>query len=340
MRVPTYLSPTSIAKWETSVEEFYLYYLTDNRPPREPQTQPMSIGSAFDAFVKSYLHEKLFGQTHKDSNRFGRKALFEAQVEPQHRSWAWTNGAYVFEMYKKSGALLDLLTDLNAAQESPRFEFEVTGVVNGYREGVSRSFGVAGPGTDGSEPSGRLTLLGKPDVAYVNKAGRHVILDWKVNGYCSRYSVSPMQGYVRVRGSDGRTQGHHARCSPFELDGITINIAAKLEDFNKDWARQLAIYAWLMEEPIGGDFVIAVDQLVCKPSGPTRVAEHRCRIGIDFQQRMFDKALEIWEIVHSDHIFRNLTLEESKGRCALLDRQAELLYGTDADQTFTEMTKR
>jgi hypothetical protein len=329
------LSPTAIAKWEQSVEDYYLYYLADHQPPREPQTQAMAIGSAFDAYVKSYLHDKLFGQGHRDSNRFGLKALFEAMVEPQHRNWAWINGAYVFGMYQQSGALLDLLSDLQGAQTDPRFEFEVTGTIDGYREGTSRSFLTKG-----------LILLGKPDCAYINKSGRHVVLDWKVNGYCSKWPVSPMQGYIRVRGADGRSTGHHQKCSPFELDGITVNIAGKLEDFNKDWARQLSIYAWLLGELIGSDFIIAVDQIVCRPEGDAvpsiRIAEHRMQIGKDFQWKVFDRAVEIWEIVTSSprHIFRNLTLEESKGRCQLLEKQAELLYGDVDDQTFVEMTRR
>jgi hypothetical protein len=329
-----YLSPSAITKWlKEGPEAYYLHYLTPNRPPREPQTQPMSIGSAFDAYCKSYLHDKLFGKGHTDSNRFDLTAIFEAQVEEQHRDWALENGKYVFDVYKSSGALADLLNDLLGAKNSPRFEFEVRGQVNGYREGVQLT-------------TNQVTLLGKPDAAYVNRHGIHVVLDWKVNGYCSKYPTSPLKGYVRLRGSDGRNTGCHKDCSPYELGGMTINIAGFLEHFNEDWARQLSIYAWLCEEAVGSDYIVAIDQMSCKPcpgAKPTiRVAEHRLRVSPDFQWECFRQACEIWSIVTSDHIFRNLTLEESQARCELLDKQAETLYGdnTGEGQHFLEMTRR
>lgn len=332
-----YLSPTAIQKWEREgVEAFYLHYLTHHRPPREPQTRPMSVGSAFDAYCKSFLHDKLFGKNHDNSNKFDFQAIFEAQVEPQNRDWALTAGKYVFELYKSSGALSDLLNDLLAAKTDPRFEFEVRGQVNGYREGVDR------------EMNG-VTLLGKPDAAYVNRDGNHVVLDWKVNGYCSKYPTSPMKGYVRLRGSDGRNQGCHKECSPFELGGMTINIGGFLEHFNEDWARQLGIYAWLCDEPVGGDFIVAIDQMSCKPcpSGTglpsIRVAEHRLRIHGDFQWKVFRRACDIWSVIKSQHIFRDMTLEESQARCELLDKQAEVLYGNLEDpeaRHFLEMTSR
>jgi len=336
MREIEYLSPSAIAKWEEGEEAFYLHYLTNNRPPREPQTRPMSVGSAFDAYVKSYLHDKLFGKNHADSSRFDFDAIFQAQVEAQNRDWALIHGGYTFKLYKESGALTDLLMDLQTAQTSPRFEFEVRGLVNseGHTEPKAR------------EING-VTLLGKPDAAYVNKSGAHVILDWKVNGYCSKWPTSPAKGYVRLRGANGQSWGCHKDCSPFELGGMTININGFLEHYKEDWSRQLAIYAWLCGEPVGGDFIVAVDQMSCKPSSipeyPTiRVAEHRMRISKEYQWKVFQRCCEIWEIVHSGHIFRQLTLEESQARCALLDQQAEVMYGghSEEDAHWIEMTGR
>ena len=50
------------AMFEKDHDEFYLKYLSENRPGRLPQTLPMSVGSAFDARVKSSLHEAIFGK--------------------------------------------------------------------------------------------------------------------------------------------------------------------------------------------------------------------------------------------------------------------------------------
>lgn len=334
MRKPEYLSPSGMQRWNDGVEAFYLRYLTDFRPPDEPQTKPMAVGSAFDAYCKSFLHEKLFGKNHSDSNQFDFASIFEAQVEKHNRDWVLKEGAYCFAVYKECGALMDLLGELQKAQNSPRFEFEVRGQVNGFRDGVY-------------ETMNGVTLLGKPDAYYVNSYGTHVVLDWKVNGYCSNSPTSPMQGYVRCRDMFGKNSGMHKNCSPFELGTMTINIGGYLEHFKKDWARQLSIYAWLLGQPVGSDYVVAIDQLSCKPSYPgqrpsIRVAEHRLRVSKSFQWEIFQLACEIWEIIHSGWVFRQMSREDSIERCALLDQQAEVLYGghTEEDAIFLEMTRR
>lgn len=329
MKKVQYLSPTSIATWEKDQEEFYLQYLSDNRPPKIPQTAPMSIGSAFDAYTKSYLHERLYGAGNNPKYAF--EALFEAQVEPANRDWARDHGKYVFEEYKSSGALADLFTELRSAQGDVRMEFEIRGAVSGYREGSSRTIG-------------SVMLLGKPDVAFVNKAGAYVVLDWKVNGYLSKNPPSPLQGYLRLRSGGRTSHGMHKKCQPMTIDGMMVNCGGTLEEYSRDWARQLAIYSWLLGQPVPSDFIVAIDQLVCdartgdRPS--IRVAEHRCRIGKEFQSRTFHQAVEIWEIIHSDHIFRDMTLEESADRCKVLDGVSDALKGESSeDKWFAEVCR-
>ncbi len=316
MRIPEYLSPTSISVFRKNTQDFYLRYLSTNRPTREPQTQPMSIGSAFDAYVKNYMHETLFGKG--NDPRFDLTTLFEAQVEKHHRDWAWENGKHVFERYRDCGALADLMIELNGAVGTPRFEIEVRGVVNGFRQGVTRS--VSG-----------VVFLGKPDVSFNNKEGNNVTLDFKVNGYCSKSGISPMPGYLRIRGSD--YSGPHKNCMPVMYKGMIINRDERLECLNEDWAAQLAIYGWLCGNEVGSDFIAAIDQIACRPSGmkypSIRVAEHRLRIGEQFQWNIFAEAQLIWDIIHSDHIFRDLSLEESKARCDILDRQAAQMDDSD-----------
>ena len=173
MRKPKYLSPTAIDKFDEDPEEFYLQYLADNRPPKFPQTQPMSVGSAFDAFIKSYYHEHLFGRS--NDPRFSREAIFETQVEPHNRDWAWHAGEYAFQAYRTSGAAVDLLIELQNAHDTPRFEFKLEG--NFFN----------------------VPLLGKPDVYFINSEKQPIVLDWKVNGFCAKYNKSPAKGYTRVR---------------------------------------------------------------------------------------------------------------------------------------------
>lgn len=316
--------------WDKNKDEFYYRYLADNRPPRFPQTQPMAIGSAFDAYVKSYLHERLFG---KDNDpKFQLSAIFEAQVDEQHRDWALSNGKYVFEQYKQAGCLGDLMGELLKASSDPRFEFEVKGAVNGYREGVETD--IAG-----------VVLLGKPDVHYVNHAGVTVILDFKVNGYCSKSGASPLSGYIRMRSAGNTAHKQHKDCTPMNHLGMLINVAKYLEDQEKSWAQQLAIYGWLTGCPVGSEFLVAIDQVACAPTvgglPAIRFAEHRTRVGSNFQFGIFNKAAEIWETVHSDHIFRDKTKKASADHCASLDRRSSELggEGTPENVWFAEMSR-
>jgi len=289
----------------------------------------MSVGSAFDAYAKSYLHEKLFGKNHSNSNQFDLDAILVAQVEPHNLDFARVAGKDCFDQYCSSGAMLDLLLELQQASSDPRFEFEVCGPVSGVMtEG------------NGYPP---LTLLGKPDLYYVSKAGVKVVVDWKVNGYCSKYVKSPSKGYVRLRSAGKTSHGYHKNASLYEYHGMTINIAGYFEHTDVDWSRQLATYAWLLGEDVGGDFIVGVDQLCCSPANPgvkIRVAEHRMRVSSEFQNATFNQYVDLWDIVHSGYIFRGMTRLESDGRCALLEEQAEHLYGSQADPMFTEFTRR
>ncbi len=283
----------------------------------------MSIGSAFDAYVKNFLHSRLFGENFDP--RFKLETIFEAQVEAHNRTTAWIDGAHAFECYRRSGALADLLLDLEGSVGTPRFEFDVKGVINGYREGVTKN--VEG-----------MILMGKPDCSYINKYGTSVILDFKVNGFYSDYPVSPKPGYLRLRsGSENIVTklGPHKDCMPMSHNGTLINVATYLERVDITWGRQLCFYAWLCGCEIGSDFIVGIDQVVCKPSGQKypqiRIAEHRLRSHSDFQWAEFANAQAIWEAVHSDHIFRDLSYEDSKNLCATLDNSNQDLNKPEDD---------
>lgn len=334
MRVPEYLSPTSIQLFYKDVNDFYIRYLCDTKSARDPQTLPMSVGSAFDAYIKAYLYEALNGPGHNPKYTFD--ALFTSQVEPQNRDWALINGKYVFDCYKNSGAASDLLLNLQSAIGSPRFEFEVKGIVNGHTEAIQRTYG-------------DMILLGKPDAFYINKHGFSVILDFKVNGFCSKSNTSPKKGYVRLRHGSGtnRMESQHKDCHLMSYNGEMINGAIYLEDIEDTWSRQLATYAWLLGEPVGSEFVVAIDQIVAKPSHPfpeLRIAEHRLRVSSDFQKKIFNEASYVWNTIKSGHIFQDMSREASDARCLALDSRAGLINQTSGstdsvDMMFAEMAK-
>lgn len=323
MRRPKYMSPTSLKTFESDSVTYYLRYLADDRPDRDPQTEPMAVGSAFDAYVKSYLVEKLFG---KAEGKYELQTLFEAQVEKQNRDVAWVAGQHCFSSYRKSGALADLMLELNKSVGEPRFEFSVQGAIGGEREGKFRNIGIP--------------LLGKPDVFFINSEGARCIFDWKVNGYFSKSGASPTKGYIGLRDESGRNKGHHRDAQPMVFNGIVINMSTFLELINVDWATQLSIYAWLIGEDIGSEFVVGIDQLACR-NKVIRVAQHRYKVSTLFQNLLFERLVIAWSVINSNHFFRDMSLEESQARCNVLDGRAEALRGegSSADLWFKEFVR-
>lgn len=306
------MSPSSLAIWKKDPEAYYLQYLSDHRPPRDPQTAPMAVGSAFDAYVKSDLYKKLIN----DGNpKYEFDTLFEMQVEPQNRTTARRDGRVVFDAYIKHGGQAELMLEMQDALTQPRFEIDVESVLE----------------YDGKQ----VSLLGKPDVFFVNKAGAHCIFDFKVNGYYSSWKTSPKKGYVRLL--PGRRQ--HKDCFVRDHHGVQINQFQSLEELDVTWAAQLSIYAWLCGCKIGSDWIAGIEQLVCCPDDlgvpDISVAQHRMLCSRDFQQRLAREACEVWEIVNSDHIFRNLPKDASQARCAALDlRSASIAGMSDAEKEF------
>jgi len=330
VRLPKYISPTSLKTWESNRDEYYLKYLAEVRAPRLPQTRPMSVGSAFDAIVKSHLHWQLFGNYGKD-NAYEPAAIFEKQVEPHNRDWAKEAGQHVFEVYHGCGALADLFLELGGAVSDPRFEFDLLGELETEIGGVP--------------------IMGKPDIYFMNGEGGRVIDDWKVNGYCSKSTISPMPGYVMCRDGwppsekkpSARNRMPHKDCVPELYKGIKINAQQYLEDRNEDWATQLSIYAWLLGEEVGSqDLIVGVDQ-ICGQPGPERpwlrVASHRMKVGFDFQINLRTRLAMAWHAITEGHIFESLSRQESQERCQELEEQAEALTSDDPLTQFINSTR-
>ncbi len=287
----SYLSPSSIGLFEQDVETFYIRYASERK--REPQTNAMAVGSAFDALVKGALGGLGVDET---------LALYKGQVEEQWHREAAVWGRECYELYGDCGAYDDLVSDMclysgvgDIADPAldVSIETDVTKVVHDKN--------ITG-----------VPLRGKPDFIFSGPLG-HGILDWKVNGYFS--AASPKPGYLRIRG--GKHRGEcHKKVLPKKLrPGVTIG--GQLEDVDTSWARQLAIYGWLAGFSVGDDFLVAIDQLVWR-KGAGRVAEFRGIIGAEWQKKLYTRITEIWEIVNSGHVFRDMSREESQAREATL----------------------
>ena len=334
MRRPAYLSHSSLALFEKDPDEFYLKYLSENRPGRLPQTPPMSVGSAFDAKVKSSLHEAVFGKGADPDYEF--EALFESQVEKHNRDFALKAGNYAFQAYKISGAYRDLLKLLEQSIEPPRFECTLTGEIGG------------------------APFMGKPDCRFVlDIEGRiSVVFDWKVKSFCSKYAASPTKGYMLCRDGYGTDDGlgsrshntSHKLFMECDFRGLTIN-QGFLEDYSSEYADQCTLYGWLLGEPVGSEeTVVFIDELICKPTGDVtvgeypliRVANHRARVREVYQWDLVERVEHCWNAITSGHIFTEMTLEESDARCELLDQVATGLAtdGSTEEDFYNQCTRQ
>lgn len=339
MRQPKFLSHSSLSLWAKDRQEFFLRYLADIRAPRLVQERYMSIGSAFDAYAKSALHEALFGKGADPQFEFD--AIFCNQVEEHNRDWARENGLYVFDCYRHTGFYDELLAMLAKSKEPPRFEFSLEGEIDG------------------------VPLMGKPDCRFVHECGVHVILDWKVKGYCSAYGASPSKNYRLCRdGYDavalgvGRTKARpegkqsisHGRAHngylAYDHHGLEIN-AAYMEAGNDEYADQLSMYGWLLgEQPGDENVVVVIDEIVGKYTGPDsppllRVANHRARVSAAHQQALLERAKQCWASIASGHVFTDLSREESDARCEQLQGVSVALQsdGTTLGDYYSEVAR-
>jgi len=340
MRKPEHLSYSSLSLWYKDRDEFFIRYLSDTKAPRLPQENYMSIGSAFDAYAKSALHEAIFGQGADPQFEFD--AIFTDQVEEHNRDWAREHGKYVFDCYVHTGAYAELLAMLLNSREEPRFEFTVKGVIGD-----------------------RVPFLGKPDCRFVHECGVHVILDWKVKGYCSKYGASPSKNYMFCRdgydavklgvgatkknpeGKQSASHGKpHKNYAAFDHCGMTIH-AGSMEYSNPEYADQLSIYGWLLgEKPGDENVVVCVDEIVSKYMGEgnkplLRVAQHRARVQRDHQMQLLDRATACWDAITSGHIFTDLSREDSDARCEVLSEVSVGLHsnGSAKEDWFAEVVR-
>jgi hypothetical protein len=293
-RKPLYLSPSAISLFEKSKEDYYCRYIAPVKPALDPQTQPMALGSALDAYAKAAFIKDLTG-----ADTF--EELFISSVEIHNRDFAKSEGKLIFEVYKKYGVYDQLLRDLQNSPVQPRFEFELKGTIAG------------------------VPLLGKPDIFYYTADAKPVILDFKVNGYQSKSFISPMSGYTNVL---PEAKNHPDCLFASYGEHKKYNMCKPLNRANSDWGRQLAIYAWLCGVNVGDSFLTEIHQFVGNPrltdskgnQKPLRIAIHSSMVESTFQTETMNLAQDIWRRVQSGHFFSELPFEESEARCQLLDK--------------------
>lgn len=304
MRMPVALSYSSLELALSKPETFYLDRLASTPSERRPQGRPAAAGSASDAILKSHLAHDVLGTVPADLEY---EALFEKQVEAEHRDWARGVADHVFTQYDESGAYGDLRDMLLTSDETPRFEFEVRREIAG------------------------VPLVGRPDCYFVWKK-MPIVLDWKVRGYCS--SASPSPGYVLCRdgfaGKASRSHGKaHKKYEAWSWEGLDLSHAA-LNEMNPAYAKQTAMYGWLMGQSPGDEMFLAWIDEICgsprvdddKDRPSLRVATHRGPIAGSFQLEYLEQIKTCWQGIISGHFFSHLSRESSDALCELLEQTA------------------
>lgn len=308
--------------YQRSPELWYLRYCADEQLPRTAQTKPASVGSAFDALIKSRLYRHYYHEVAVD-HPYSARTLLAQQVEPQNRDWATAAAVHCLQQYEYSGAAADLLM---TTLEPPEFEFKLKQVVT----------------LDGVD----VPIYGIPDMSFIY-GGYRVILDWKVMGFCAKSQTSPQPGYLICR--DGwnlafrmpsRTHRQmHSAARRSRLGDMTIS-SQPFELSNPEWATQLTTYSWLLGEPVGStNFIAAVEQLCGNPANngsdfpDLRIASFRGQISSGFQETVIGQYSQCWVAYKSGHIFLTESRAASDDHCAFLDNLVKVLMKGDPNSS-------
>lgn len=296
MRKPTYLSPSSLKTFESNPLTYYLQKITDFPVPPRPSTAAMSLGSGVDALWKNYLAERLMGEEFVAlGGKFHLESLFNEQVDAEHRETIWIHANKIFKQYCECGGMANLMLEL---AEGSSYDFEF----------VANKDIVFG---DLSVP-----IYGKPDCYFINSHGAKVIFDLKVNGYYSKNKISPKKGYVRRLNKKGENLGAHPKSVIEEYKGIKLNVASPIDEIDVDWATQLCMYAWMLGEEVGSDFICGIEQFSCNQTDTSldrtvEIVSLRGMISKEFQLQLAERLRHAWEHISTGHIFATLSREDN-----------------------------
>lgn len=224
-----------------------------------------------------------------------KKALgWDGEAEPVS-DWGLVAGSDLLTAYKQSGAFASLASMIGEAVMESSVTREVSGVL----------------------------MTGKPDLFWYSN-GKPIILDWKVNGYCSR--ASPKTGYVALY-EEGKPAISHKQAMVSLVNGVPCDISTWFEG---DWAIQLMTYAWLLGCEVGASPILGIiDQLACEGSVRIRTARHCRQISCDYQRLVFSWYAELAKRISEDWYF-DCPIEESRIRQGQLDRaygKRDSVYG-------------
>lgn len=121
---------------------------------------------------------------------------------------------------------------------------------------------------------------GIPVIGYIDYKDGNFILDWKVNGYYSKYGAknpTPRNSMYR------------------EFKGHRINYCTTFENVKDDWALQLSLYLTMIGVPLTELSPVGIDQFICKDKEIISVEQHRYVISKDYRAQTIEMLKEAYE---------------------------------------------
>ena len=199
-----FLSPSCIGSYFRNWDDWYDRYIL--RMPSSPQTPAMGLGSAFDAFVKWGIVERLG----KDKCIFPYNSLEECYEDQVAKHLDIESIAKtIYEDYTDRGMMRRIFKRRRDGK-----------LVHAKMESLTLADVKL---SDGSS----VTVGGYPDAILTYENGERYILDWKINGFFSKKRVGIGKGCVFVCGN----------CTGREKVG-------RVTDFSSTaWNTQLTIYS-------------------------------------------------------------------------------------------------
>ena len=199
-----FLSPSCIGSYFRDWDGWYDRYIL--RMPSEPQSPAMGLGSAFDAFVKWGIVERL-GKGRCEFPYDSLEECYEDQVAKHLDIEAVAKEIY--DDYVDKGMMRRLF---NRRRDGK--------LVHAKMECLTLADVKLSDGTV-------VTIGGYPDAILTYENGKRYILDWKINGYFSKRRVGIGKGAVFVCGN----------CTGRE------KIKRKTDFSDTAWNTQLTIYS-------------------------------------------------------------------------------------------------
>lgn len=273
MKAIHYLSPSSFEEWLTCKTKFVRKRLMGYPKGADTQGIPAAMGCAFDFYVKRNIGYKL-GLVNIDDDSKTRPDLQQTTLikeitNDEVRAEIMIAAQELASRYIKLGLRDRLMNEQVVDIETDRFHIMPSG-----KEGIPD-----------------LRLYGKLDSVIAHPADVEIDAlcphDWKIRGYGSKTGYSPTPGYRNYLTHTGETKEIHIKCR------------SPIHELHEKWARQLTIYAWMINNITDPycDLPVAIDEITY---GKNSIAFTQIRTitTLQFQLDLLKQLQAAWIEIH------------------------------------------